>query len=126
MTIFILGGLLVYAIDILLVGISFQAICNKYEWNFSFVKSFTLLFIIFAVLESYLWPFVYSLDATITIGNKSVVSLLEIPADYPLIDFIDLGLFELFLFSFEAVIANFVGNKILKTSKTKTTAKNAV
>ena len=119
MAIFILSILLVYAVDIFLVGVTFQAISNKYQWNISPKKSFIILFFIFAVLENYLWPLVYSLDLTITVRNESIASLLEIPADYPFINFFELGLFEFFTWAIQAALAGLIGTKILKTNEIK-------
>ena len=117
MAIFILGIVLMYAVDIFLVGVTFQAISNKYEWNISPKKSFVILFFIFAILENYLWPLVYSLDVTITVRNESIASLLEIPPDYPVMNFFEPGLFEFFTWAVQAALAGFIGTKILKTNE---------
>jgi hypothetical protein len=109
----------VYAVDIFLVGVTFQAIVNKYEWNLSPKKSFIILFFIIAVLENYLAPLVYSLDATVTIRNELIASFFEIPADYQLIDLFDLGLFEFFAWAIQAALAGLVGAKILKKNEIK-------
>ncbi|MHB0915095.1 MAG: hypothetical protein ACYC57_10725 [Thermoleophilia bacterium] len=114
MIIFILSVLLVYAVDIFMVGITFQAIANKYQWKITIKKSFIILFFIFAVLEIYLWPLVYSVDATITVRNEAIASLLEIPPDYPFINFFELGLFEFFTWAIQAVLAGLIGQKILE------------
>lgn len=119
MTIFILSGLVIYAIDIIMVGITFQAVVNKYKWKITPKKSLVILFFIFAVLENYLWPLAYSADVTITVRNEAIASLLEIPPDYPFINFFDLGLFELFLWMIQAALAGVIGSLILRPQDSK-------
>lgn len=114
MVIFILSILLVYAVDIFMVGITFQAIVNKYQWKISPKKSFIILFFVFAVYENYLWPIVYSADVTITVRNEAIASLLEIPPDYPFINFFELGLFEFFTWAIQAALAGLIGLSMLK------------
>lgn len=48
MVILVIGFLLIYAVDIFMVGITFQTIANKYQWKISPKKSFIILFFIFA------------------------------------------------------------------------------
>ena len=114
MVIFIINVLFIYAVDTFMVGITFQAIANKYQWKVTPIKSFIYLFLIFAVLENYLWPLVYSVDVTITVRNDAIASLLEIPPDYPFINFFELGVFEFFTWAIQAVLAMGIGQKILE------------
>ena len=103
-----------YAVDIILVGITFQAIVNKYQWNITPKKSLIILFFVFIIFENYLWPLVHSADVTITVRNEAIASLLEIPPDYPFINFFDLGLFEICSWLIQAALAGLVGSLILK------------
>ena len=114
MVILILNVLFVYAVDIFMVGITFQALANKYQWKITPQKSFIILFFIFAVLENCFWPLVNSVDVTITVRNEAIASLLEIPPDYPFINFFELGLFELFTWVIQAALAGLIGQKILE------------
>lgn len=114
MLIFILSFLLVYAVDIFMVGITFQAIVNKYQWEITPKKTFIILFLIFAFLENYLWPLVYSLDLTITVRNEAIASFLEIPPDYPFTNFFEFGLFEFFTWVIQAALAGLIGQKVLE------------
>ncbi len=114
MVIFILGVLLIYAVDIFMVGITFQAIANKYQWKISPKKSFIILFFIFALLDNYLLPLVVSADVTITIRNEAIASLFEIPPDYPFINLFEFGLFEFFTWAIQAMLAGLAGQIILK------------
>ena len=119
MVILILSVLLIYAVDIFMVGITFQAIANKYQWKISPKKSFIILFFIFAALGNYLWPLVYSLDVIITVRNEAIASLLEIHPDYPFINFFELGLFEFFIWAIQAALAGLLGSLILKQKDIK-------
>jgi hypothetical protein len=102
-----------------MVGITFQAIANKYQWEISPKKSFVILFFIFAFLDNYLLPLVVSADVTITIRNEAIASLLEIPPDYPFINFFEFGLFEIFSWAIEAALSGLVGIILLKPNKIK-------
>lgn len=102
-----------------MVGITFQAVVNKYKWKISPKKSLVILSFIFAVLENYLWPLAYSADVTITVNNQAIASLLEIPRDYPLVNFFELGLLELFLWMIQAAIAGGIGSLILRPQDSK-------
>ena len=53
------------------------------------------------------------LGVTITIRNEFIASFLEIPADYPFINFFEFGLFELFSWAIQAALAGLIGKKIL-------------
>jgi len=109
-----LSFLFIYAVDIFLVGISFQVIANKYQWKISPKKSLIILFFVFAIYDSYLWPLVHAADMTITIRNKAIASLLEITPGYPIINFFELGLFEFFTWAIQAALAGLIGQKILE------------
>lgn len=119
MVFFILSVLFIYAVDIFMVGMTFQAIANKYQWNISPKKSFIILFFVFAFYENCLWPIVYSIDATITIRNEAIASLFEIPPDYPFINFFGLGLYEFFTWAIQAALAGLIGAIMLKPNETK-------
>jgi hypothetical protein len=119
LVIFVLSFLIIYAVDIFLVGITFQAIVNKFQWNLSPKKSLAILFVVFAILENYLWPLAYSLDVTITVRNNAIASLLEIPPDYPFTNFFELGFFEFFTWVIQAALAGLTGSIVLKQQKNK-------
>lgn len=96
-----------------MVGITFQAIVNKYKWKITPKKIFIILFLIFAFLENYLWPLVYSLDLTITVRNKAIASFLGIPPDYQITNFFEFGLFEFLTWAIQAALAGLIGQKVL-------------
>jgi len=119
LVIFILSILLIYAVDIFFVGVTFQAIANKYQWEITPKKTIIILFFIFAIIDNYLLPLVILADVTITIRNDAIASLLEIPPDYPIINLFEFGLFEIFSWAIQAALAGLLGQKILKTNNIK-------
>ena len=102
-----------------MVGITFQAVANKYQWKITPKKTIIILFFIFAVLENYLWPLAFTADVTITVRNEAIASLLEIPPDYPLINLFQLGLFDLFLWMIQAALAGVIGSLMLRPQESK-------
>ena len=114
MAIILSSVLLIYAVDIFMVGITFQALVKRYQWKITPRKSFIFLFFIFAVLENYLWPLAYSVDITITVRNEAIASLFEIPPDYPFINFFGFDFFEFFTWAIQAALAGLIGKKILE------------
>ena len=92
MAIAVLSILLIYVVDIIIVGIVFRALSHRFNWNISPFLSLLILVICFAFYENDLLPLAYSLDATITIRNEAISSFLEIPSDYPLIYFFEFSL----------------------------------
>ena len=117
MTVLVFNILLLYAVNIFLVGITFQALSNKYNWNFSPKKSLIILFLVFAIFENLILPLVYSLDATVTIRNEAIASTFEIPVDYPLINLFGFGFFEFFTWLIQAALAGLIGAIIIKPNK---------
>ena len=102
-----------YAIDVFLVGIVFHFLKNKYGWKFTPKQDFLILFIVFLLLENYLWPAFYILDVTYTVHNEAVAKFFEFGPNEPLSELFGLGMFEFITWCVQALIANFIGLKII-------------
>jgi hypothetical protein len=102
-----------YIIDTLLVGLAFSSIKIRFGWDLTPIESFIILFILFALIENYTLPLVSMLNATITVGNEQIANFLELPKDYPLVNFFELGFFEFFTWCLQAFLAGLFGDNIL-------------
>ncbi len=110
---FILSIIAAYAIDVFLVGIVFHFLKNKFLWKLTPKQDFLILFVIFLLLENYLWPAFYILDITYTVHNEAVANFFEFRPDEPLSGLFGFGMFEFITWLVHAFIANFIGFKIV-------------
>ena len=114
MIIFILTGIFDYALQALLVGVSFFTLFgNKIKMPYS-KKYLYILFCIFAFLDIYVLPAVLSLDATVTIGNKQIVEFFNLKDNLHLSDIISLGWFDVIVWLLQTSIALSIGGKFHK------------
>jgi len=109
----ILTAILVYGIDIFLVGIVFYFFKAKYGWSFSLRFDFLILLIIFIFLENYLWPSFFILNVTYTIHNETIANFLGLKPNESLTESFGFGVFELIVWSIQAFLANIIGSKIV-------------
>ena len=114
MVIFILSFALAYFIDALIVGIAFQALKRHFQWKISASQGFLALYIVFAFLELYQWPMFNSLDITFTVHNQEMARAFDFKPGMPLSDLFQLGVFEFFTWSVQAVLAIFLGERIFR------------
>ena len=120
MVIFTTSYALAFFIDALIVGISFQALKKLFRWSFSSSRSFLILYIVFAFLELYQWPMFHTLDITFTVHNQEMARALGFKPDMPLSDLFQLGIFEFFTWSVQALLAQYLGRRIVgRASKTE-------
>jgi len=110
---FITSIILDYAIDAFLVGSVFHFMKNKFGWKFTPKKDFLILFIVFLLLDNYLWPAFYILDVTYTIHNAAVAKFFEFSPNEPLSELFGFGMFEFIIWSVQALIANYIGLKMI-------------
>ncbi len=118
MIIFILTIILSYIVDILLIGIAFASLKEKRNWNLSPKNYFFLLFVIFALYDSYIIPMFWVLDATVTVRNEAITQAFEIDSNFPLVELFDLGMFEFVTWLIQAFLAGLIGDKLIN-KKTK-------
>ena len=112
MVIFIFSLILIFAVDILLVGISFYALRKRFNWNLAPKMCFVILIVIFALLENYIVPMIFVLDATITIRNAEITKLFDISPNYPLINLFSLGFFDFIIWSVQEFVAGIIGERL--------------
>ncbi len=113
MIVFVVNGILMYLIDALVVGIAFFGLKSRYQWSFSPGLCFVILVLIFSFLGNYLWPMVYVLDVTYTVGNEEVAQLFDFQPNEPFIDLYGLGLAEFITWGVQALVALFIGRKVI-------------
>lgn len=110
----LIGSLfLTYAIDIIVFGITYHALANRFGWRFSNQITFFIFFVIFTLYDCYLWPAAFISDATFTIHNEELSRFFEIKPDQPFIELFDIGLFELVEWSLKATIADYLGKRVI-------------
>jgi len=110
--IFILSFVFAYLIDALFVGITYYSLATHFGWKISGQKNFLILFLIFAFLDIYPLPMLFSLDATITVRNPEIAQWFDLSPDLPIIELFGFGLFEFITYSIQTLIATYFGNKI--------------
>jgi hypothetical protein len=66
-------------------------------------------------MEYYLWPMMFILDVTYTVRNEAIAKAFNFLPNEPFVDLFDIGLFEFFSCSIQALLAGYVGEKILPT-----------
>ena len=112
MIIFILSLIFAYIIDALFVGIAYHSLAAHFRWKISGQKNFLILFLIFAFLDIYPLPMLYTIDATITVRNPEIAQGFDLRPDQPIIELFGFGLFEFLTYSIQALFATYIGNKI--------------
>lgn len=103
----------IYLVDTLLAGIAFYALKVRFNWNIPPRLCFWVLLAIFAILDTYIIPFFYLLDVTITIGNEEIAAATGIKPDTPVLEFFDSGFFEFLVWSIQAFLAALAGDRLM-------------
>ena len=78
MLVFIVTMVLALVIDSFLVGITFYALKNRFQWNISYRTGFIMLFLIFVFLDNYWLPMMHVLDLTFTFGNQEIAKVVDL------------------------------------------------
>jgi len=115
---FISSLIIAYCLDIVLIGLAFQALVRRFSWRFSPGGRLLILFLVFALWESYYFPAVVVLDLTYTIENEAIAKAFDFSPNEPLIELFGLGWFELTTWSIQALLASWVGEKMLGAKAT--------
>ena len=102
-----------HPIDIVLVGISFYSFKARFHWNISSRMCLVILFFIFAFLENCIWPMFNVLDITYTVGNAKIAEVFDFRPNEHLTDLFSFGLFEFVTWLIQALLAAYVGEKLI-------------
>jgi len=105
--------ILIYLIDTFLVGVTFFALKERFQWSISKRMSLFILFVVFVFLEYYILPMVVVLDVTFTVGNPDIAGPLGLKPDEPFAGLFDFGFFEVLVMVSQALLAALVGEKML-------------
>lgn len=111
--IFLFSIALAYAIDVVLVGITFSCLKNRFQWNISPRMTFLVLFVIFAFLDNYLWPIAFILDVTYTVRNETIAKAFDFVPNEPLVNLFGFGFFELLTLGIQALLAGYIGDRLV-------------
>lgn len=106
-----------YALDTILVGISFQALKIRFKWDYSPRKNLFLLFLVFFIVDTCLFPMFWALDVTYTVNNEAIAKFMDLKPNEKLTDLFDIGLFEFICWSIQALMAGYIGEKLLSNKK---------
>ncbi len=119
MVILISTIILIYLIDTFLVGISFFSLKDRFQWHISKRMSLIILFIIFALLGSYILPMVIVLDITYTVGNADIAKLLDLKPNERFAELFGFGLFEIVAYGVQSLLAALIGEMIIVKKSTQ-------
>jgi hypothetical protein len=106
-----------YLIDALLVGIALGMFSIRFEWNLSSRKIPLILFLVFGFLDLYALPALVALDATITVRNTAVAELMNLYPNYPFVELLGFGWYEIIIWLGQVLVALLVMNKIAQKVK---------
>ncbi len=106
--------ILMDAIDIFLVGVTFCSLKNHFQWEISPKISLLILFLFFAFLDIYIFSLFYVLDVTYTIGNEEVAKTFDFVPNDAVINLFGFGFVEFFIWSIQAFLATLIGDKLIK------------
>jgi hypothetical protein len=110
--IFISTVIFIYLIDTFLVGVSFFALKERFQWAISRRMSLLLLFIVFAFIEYYLLPMAVVLDVTFTVRNPEIANWLDLKPNESFAGLFGFGSFEIIIMVFQALLAALLGEKL--------------
>lgn len=111
-----------YLIMSVLVGISFFALLgHRIKLPFS-RKAFFALTAILAVLDIYSLPALFSLQITVTVGNREVADFFGLSENMNMGDFFDPGWSDLIVWMLQGLVAHVVGSKVYQRSRAKITS----
>lgn len=111
--VFIVIAILSYLIDVVLVGITFESLKNRFRWDISFLTKMLVLFLIFAFIDNYLWPVAIVVDATFTVRNETIAKAFDFVPNEPVVDLFGIDIVEFVTWIVEALLAGFIGGKLI-------------
>lgn len=114
MVIVIATFILDYLIEAFLVGVSFFALKERFQWHISERLSLAILFMIFAFLEVYILPTLLTLDLTYTVGNAEIAEFLDLKPNSSFAELFGFGFYEIIIWSVQVLLAAFFGLKIIQ------------
>ena len=118
MGIFISTVIFIYLIDTFLVGVTFFALKERFQWPISRRMSLLVLFIVFVFIEYYLLPMAVVLDITFTVGNSEIANRLDLKPNESFAGLFDFGAFEIMVMVLQALLAALVGEKLFTQKRT--------
>ena len=121
MIIFIITMVLFVLIDSFLVGITFYALKNRFQWNISYRTAFIILFLVFVFLDNYWFPMMHVLDLTYTVGNQEIAKFFDLAPNEPVENLFGFGLVDFVIWAIEALIATYIGEKVFSRKEGKAT-----
>jgi hypothetical protein len=108
-----------YLIMSVLVGISFFSLFgHRIKSPFS-RKVLIAMLVIFAVLDIYYLPALFSLQITMTVGNQEVANFFELKENMDVGDFFEPGWFDFIVWMLQSLLAYVVGTKVYQWSIAK-------
>jgi len=110
--------ILIFLIDTFLVGVSFFALKERFQWQFSRRTSLLLLFVVFLFIEYYLLPMAAVLDITFTVGNPEIADLLDLKPNESFAGLFDFGALEIIAMVIQALLAALVGERLFARKPT--------
>ena len=102
---------LLYSIDIILVGLSFSAIKKAFKINISSIYSLIILIIIFAVINNDINPIISMLNLTFTVHNKEIAEFFKLKPNESTSALLSIGYSDFIIWFVESIIALFVVDK---------------
>ena len=108
-----------YFLMAILVGISFFALFgHRIKTPFS-RNTFIILIIIFAFLDLYGLPAIFSLDAIISIRNEKIAKLLNVNGPIGMGEFFSPGWFDYFRWVIQALIGHYAGSRVYQKLRSR-------
>lgn len=105
MIIFLATMVIDYLLTALLVGFTFSAVCSHWIKK-RFTKRYLLiLFLSFALLDTYYRPAIFSLDATIEIGNEQIADYFNVKDPVKMGEFFAIDWIDPVIWILQSVIA---------------------
>ncbi len=114
MVLFIGSLILMYLIDVFLVGVTYYSLKSRFGWKLTPKKSFFILFVAFLFLDNYLWPAIANLDISYSVGNETIAKAFNLEPSESVIGLFGFGWFEFVTWSIEALAASYIGERIFR------------
>ncbi len=117
MLIVLLTLILSLILNTLTAALCFYALKTIFNWNISNTVTFLVLLIFLVLLDNYYVPALFSLNATITIGNEEISKLYELGPNAPLGPLCRPYWYHIPLYLVEGFVALFIIKKMNKVYK---------
>ncbi len=103
-----------YLLKAVLVGMAFYALFGQRAGRSHGRRNLYILFAVFAVLGLYELPAVWSLDATITVGNKEIADFFSLEEKAHLSDLYTIDWWDIIVWLLQAVVASHVADRLCR------------